>query len=303
MLTKKDLKRKKFNQSELKKIPNVVFTPTTKINLPQNLDLLLYLLRQLQTRNYYEKYKCDLYLLELQKQKPSEELESQIKAAKKNSERAEYVRHHTHTIYTQILLHLFHTKQLELLYVQSYESKPNTKNVLSVDYGGYTHRFQIKAAHLEGFNLEDRGISLKPDPAQIAKPVTDEQMLNEFGYAPIEVVRECRRLSNYLTNRARSIREKNTKITIHNTIVGQIKKMAADGEVTITDDTKPRPEAVTKEAPQSNPKAKEQQKQAQATVKPLFKKPSGNRQTSSIKEPSAKKPISVIRKRTFQLNK
>ena len=79
--------------------------------------------------------------------------------------------------------------------------------------------------------------------------------------------------------------------------------MAADGEVTITDDTKPRPEAVTKEAPQSNPKAKEQQKQAQATVKPLFKKPSGNRQTSSIKEPSAKKPISVIRKRTFQLNK
>lgn len=303
MLTKKDLKRKKFNQSELNKLPNVVFTPTTKIDLPPNLDTLLFLLRQLQTRNYYEKFKCDQYLLELQQQEPSEELESQIEAAKENAQKAEFARHHTHTIYTQILLHLFHTKQLELLYVQSYESKPDTKNVLSVNYGGHTHRFQVKAAHLEGFNLEDRGISLKPDPAQL-EPVTDEQMLNEFGYEPIEVIRECRRLSNYLTNHAKNIREKNTKITIHNTIIGQIKKMAAAGEVTIIDNTKPQPEAVAEEAPKPKPKAKGKQKQAQATVKPQFKKPSGNRQSSSTDaEPPAKKPINVIRKRTFQLNK
>lgn len=303
MLTKKDLKRKMFNQSELNKLPNIVFTPTTKIDLPPNLDTLLFLLRQLQTRNYYEKFQCDQHLLELQQQEPSEELESLIEAAKVKANKAEFARHHTHTIYTQILIHLFHTKQLELLYVQSYESKPHIKNVLSVNYGRHTHRFQIKTSLLEGFNLEDRGVSLKPDPAQL-EPVADEQIFIEYDYEPIEVIRECRRLSNYLTKHAKSIREKNTKITIHNTIIGQIKKMAAAGEVTIIDNTKPQPEAVAEEAPKPKPKAKEKQKQAQATVKPQFKKPSGNRQSSSTAaEPPAKKPINVIRKRTFQLNK
>lgn len=304
MLTKKDLKRKKFNQSELNKLPNIVFTPTTKIELPPNLDTLLYLLRQLQARNYYDKFQCDQHLLALQQQEPSEELESQIEAAKEKVLKAEFARHHTHTIYTQILIHLFHTKQLELLYVQSFESHPNTKNVLSVNYGGHLHRFQIKASLLEGFNLEDRGISYKPDPTNL-EPVTDEQIMNEFGYEPIEVIRECRRLSNYLTKRARTIKEKNTKITIHNTIVGQIKKMATAGEVTIiTDNTKPKPEAVAEEALKPKPKAKEKLKQAQATVKPQLKKPGGTRQSSSsTAEPPAKKPINVIRKRTFQLNK
>lgn len=303
MLTKKDLNRKKFNQSELNKLPNIVFTPTTKIELPPNLDTLLYLLRQLQTHNYYDKFQCEQHLLELQQQEQSEELESEIEAAKEKILKAEFARHHTHTIYTQILIHLFHTKQLELLYVQSYESNPNTKNVLSVNYGGHSHRFQVKASYLESFNLEDRGISYKPDPIQL-EPFSDEQIFNEHGYEPIEVIRECRRLSNYLTNRAKTIREKNTKITIHNTIIGQIKKMAAAGEVTIIDNTKPQPEAVAEEAPKPKPKAKEKQKQAQATVKPQFKKPSGNRQSSSTAaEPPAKKPINVIRKRTFQLNK
>lgn len=295
MLTKNDLKRKKFNLSELKVIPSLVFTPTTKIELPSNIKTLLFLLRKIQNRNIVEKYTNELRLVELQQQEPVEERDTEIAAINIELTQIEYSRHRLHAIYTQILVHLFHSKQLELLYVQSHESQPDIKNVLSVNYGGHTHRFQIKSNFIKGLNLEDRGIRFKKDPTAL-EPITNEQIA-EYGYTPIEVIRECRRVSNYLTKRAKAIKEKNANINLHNIVVGKIKKMIAAGEVTLIDNTKLKLGAEAQEP-------KEKQKQAQSVVKSQLKRPNTAVQPSSgVIGQQAKKEINVIRKRSFKLNK
>lgn len=303
MLTKEDLKRKSFNLSELNKIPCIVFTPNTNTKLPSNLELLLYLLRQIQTRNFHEKFYLQKRLTELQQQESSEENEYETNAINVQLSQIEYSRHHIHTIYTQILLHLFHTKQLELLYLQSHESHPDTKNVLTVNYGGHTHRFQIKTALIQNIDLEYRGIRYKQDPPPITQ-ITDEEIA-AHGYTPIEVIRECRRISNYLTNRTKAIKEKNTKINTHNNVLGQIKKMVTDGEVTVIDDSKlPKSEIVkVKPEPKPKPKSKAKPKTELTKPKPQVIKSSFSHQSSSSTEQLAKKPIKVIRKRSFQLNK
>lgn len=299
MLTKNDLNRKKFNLSELNKIPDLVFTPNENIKLPSNLDTLLYLLRQIQTRNFYEKFQIEQRLLELKNQEPNDEGQLETDAINQKLLKIEYSRHRLHTIYTQILLHLFHTDQLKLLYVQSHESQPDVRNVLAVNFGGHTHRFQIKRSLLQGKNLEDRGVRYRQEPTTL-EPITDQQV-EEYGYQIIDVIRECRRISNYLTNRMKTIKEKNAKINTHNMVVAEIKKMAKTGQVTIIDNTKPEKAVV--ETPIQTPKAPDKQKQVQPKVNPVFKKSGNARPASSTSEQPAKKPINVIRKRSFQLNK
>lgn len=293
------MNRKKFNLSELKAIPSLVFTPTTKIELPENLETLLFLLRKIQSRNFVEKFQNEKLLEELSQQELNEDVEFKMAEINQKLSQIEYSRHRLHTIYTQILLHLFHTKQLELLYVQSHESQPDVKNVLTVNYGAHTHRFQVKSSLITEFNLEYRGVRYKKDPTAL-EAITDEQIA-EYGYSTIDVIRECRRISNYLTKRAKAKKERNSKINVHNIVIGEIRKKIAAGEATLVDDRNSTTE-IKVEPTQKKAKEKEQQKQAKSVVKPQ-RSSSKKVAPSGAVEAQAKKPINVIRKRSFKLNK
>lgn len=292
MLTQKDLERKSFKSNELTKITPPVFDRNFKVTYPEDFEKILHLLKQIQLR---KAARSNQVTVELERMNDGSENEHTV-ALKTELMALEHHRRTIHTIYTQIVSHLYLSNRTTPLYLQSPENNPELRNLVVVKFGEYRHRVQISKKHIVDTDIEFRGEYIKPEPSSLVC-LSDEEFA-EFGYSEIDVIRICRRISNHILSVRRKFDKRICAIHNHNYVVSQINKLISQGLVTLEKkDEKPSPsnppsiqssqDAIEKKLVQDEPKqAKSQEKNSK----------------THRGEPS-KKPLNVIRKRTFVLHK
>lgn len=291
MLTQEDLNRKSFKSNELTRIKIPVFDRTFKVNYPDNFETVLHLLKQIQLRKAARSNQITAELGELLKNLPDGEITPEISVLKAELSALEFYRRTINTIYTQIVAHLYFSKRATPLYVQSPVSNPELHNLVVIQYGEYRHRVQISKRDIDDLEVEYRGVYVKPEPSSLVY-LSDEQF-DQFGFQEIEIIRICRRLSNYIMSVRRKFDDNIRAIHNHNYYASQITKLAAQGLVTI--------EQKADQKAKAEPKTDKPEPKLAKTIKP--RKITFKRHANAEPIEGKKKPLNVIRKRSFVLNK
>lgn len=297
MLTQEDLKRKSFKSHELTKITPPIFERNFKINLPDNFETILHLLKQIQFR---KAVRSNQITVELEQLSHAQNDDQQLIVALKTELNAlEHHRRIIHTIYTQIVTYLFFSKLGTPIYVQSPVNSPDLRNLMVLQFGEYRHRVQISKKDIGNLDIEYRGEYVKPEPSSLVC-LSDDQIA-EFGYPEIEIIRICRRISNYIMSVRRKFDEKIRAIHDHNFVVSQILKRVKAGEVTIEEKTEQKPNTVKATKSSTTPS----ESKSGTMISEGFKNPKigFKRNVANDSGKSQKKPLNVIRKRSFVLQK
>lgn len=295
MLTQKDLKRKSFKSNELTKINLPVFDRNFNVNFPDNFETILHLLKQIQFRKAARSNQINVELENLDHNCT----EDHVLALKTELSALEHHRRTIHTIYTQIVSYLFFSTRGTPLYVQSPANAPELRNLIVLQFGDYRHRVQLSKKDIAQQDIEYRGEYVKPEPSSLVYLSKDQ--IEEFGYQEMDIIRICRRISNYIIAVRRKFNERLSAIHEHNFISSQINKLIKTGEVTIDKKTEKTPAAVNEKTPKQ--KIDESRPDVKAKDSPKARKIGIKRNLKADAVAPEKKPINIIRKRTFVLQK